>query len=252
MTARWLFALAMWSAAASSVWAQTQRHVGFLVPHDGVAAGAQSQAIPYTPRPGDLVLCDSHNKVYHFVFKLANTEPPTHSAMVIERADGSLAMLDLMGPYAVTAKVVIVEAENRLKTYPGDVMVRRLREPLTPEQSRELTQFAEAQVGKRFAVWRAALQATPFCPRSGWRRDLFGATYLNRDRWFCSELMIAAGTTCKMLDGKKCLANATYPHDMAFDKMIDLSAHYHPLMTWAPTAPAQQFARPTFGPPQAR
>ena len=59
----------------------------------------------------------------------------------------------------------------RLNTYPGDVMVRRLREPLTPQQSRELTQFAEAQVGKRFAVWRTALQGTPFCPRSGWRRD---------------------------------------------------------------------------------
>src|SRR5207237_982933 len=131
--------------------------VGYLVPATATPTVALAPPLPYLPRPGDIVLYDDFNPFHHFVFKLASTKPPTHVAMVIARADGSPALLDLTGPTVIKGKVVILDVEPRLSNYPGTVMVRRLRQPLTSEQSRELTRFAEAQTGKHFACCRCAL-----------------------------------------------------------------------------------------------
>ena len=55
---------------------------------------------------------------------------------LIARPDGTPALLELTGPRTLTAKVCIVDVEPRLTNYPGIVMVRRLRQPLTAEQFR--------------------------------------------------------------------------------------------------------------------
>src|SRR5262249_55616863 len=149
---------------------------------------------------------DDFNKFFHFIFKLAHTAPPTHAAIVIAGQDGKPALLELTGPKVITAKVVVMDVETRLRAYPGVVMVRRIRTPLTPEQSRDLTEFAHAQVGKSFALGRVILQATPFCPRTGLRHELFGRTFESRNRWFCSELVVAAGAAAHLYDGKRICA----------------------------------------------
>jgi hypothetical protein len=141
-----------------------------------------------------------------------------------------------------------MEVEERFRTYPGDVAVRRIRKPLTPEQSRDLTQFAEGEVGKRFALWRCILLGTPFCPRTGWRREYFGHTYPTRNRWFCSELVVAAGTSAHLFDGKRFPANATVPRDLAVDELMDISDLYHSPAPWTLTPPAQSGeVQPTAG-----
>ena len=101
-------------------------------------------------------------------------------------------------------------------------------------RSQALTQFAETEKGKGFALGRVILQATPFCPR---RQELFATTPSTRLRWFCSEMVVAACTKAKLFDTKTCCANATYPRDLAFDETINLSALYHPAIYWsdAPT-----------------
>jgi hypothetical protein len=216
----------------------TRVSAGFLlVPGDLARDGKEFQVQPYQPQPGDIILYDNDNKLHHFVYKLANTESPMHTAMVIARDDGTPALLELTGPIALTAKVVILDVEPRLSTYPGTVMVRRVRQPLTPEQSRELTHFAQLQVGKRFAAGRIFLQATPLCVHAGWRRDLFGKTYLNRNRWFCSEMVVAAGTCAHVFDPEIHKANATYPRDLAFDDTMDLSQLYHSIAHWVGESP---------------
>ena len=68
--------------------------------------------------------------------------------------------------------------------------------------------------------------------RSGLRRELFGHTYLDRNRWFCSELVVAACAVANIVDGKHCCANATLPRDLAVDQWLDLSASYHPPVRW--------------------
>src|ERR1043166_5960603 len=201
--------------------------VGYLVP----AAPAENkvqQAVAYQPRPGDIILCDDFNRFFHVLFRMASTAPPTHAAMVIARADGTPVLLDLTGPHTLTAKVIVHDIEPRLKNYPGVVMIRRIREPLTTEQTVALRTFAEKESGKSFALPRVVLMGTPFCARTGLRKELFGKTYLTRDRWFCSEMVVAACVTAGILDGKRCCANATYPRDLAVDEMLDLSRIYHP------------------------
>ena len=106
-----------------------------------------------------------------------------------------------------------------------------------------MTQFAESQVGKGFAFPRVALMVTPFCPRTGLRKELFGHTYQSRNRWFCSELVVAACSAAKMIDGKQCCANATYPRDLAVDERINLSKTHFPPLLWSPdTASLNQAA----------
>ena len=84
--------------------------------------------------------------------------------------------------------MAIMDVDQRFAIFRASIMVRRIRQPLTAEQSHDLTQFAQAQVGKGFAFPRVALMVTPFCPRTGLRKELFGHTYQSRNRWFCSEL----------------------------------------------------------------
>jgi hypothetical protein len=203
--------------------------VGHLVP---LSPLSDSKAITYDPRPGDIVLYDDFSRLYHLALKMANTAPPTHAAMVIARPDGTPALLELTGPTMMFAKVVIMDVETRFRAYPGTVMVRRVRTPLSSQQCQDMTQFAEMQTGKSFALGRVLLQATPFCPRTGLRREWFGRTYPSRNRWFCSEMVVAAGAAAHVLDGKAHCANATYPRDLAYDETLDLSSLYHPPMLW--------------------
>jgi hypothetical protein len=211
---------------------------GYLVcPAESGSPATGSQVVPYQPQPGDLILYDDFSKFHQICYKLACTEAPVHVAMVIAREDGKPALLELTGPIAITAKVCILDVESRMANYPGTVMVRRIRQPLTPEQSHELTCFAEQQVGKRFALGRIVLQITPLCPRTGLRKTLFGHTYLNRNRWFCSEMVVAAGTCAQVFDPQIHKANAIYPRDMAYDDTMDLSGLYHPLVSWVAERP---------------
>src|ERR1019366_8557881 len=166
MKLRWLLSLGMMLGLTTPLFAQPQRAqlgapvvpVGYLaVPIDATHA----EALAYVPQPGDILLYDDFNKFFHFIFRLASTAPPTHTAMVIAREDGSSALLELTGPRVITAKVTVMDVEQRLASYPGVIMVRRIRQPLTSQQSQELTQFARAQAGKSFALGRVLLQATP-------------------------------------------------------------------------------------------
>lgn len=239
MTRRWSLSMGAVLMTAAFICAQAPRPAtgtGNTGPVGNLLTSATEErtykAVPYQPEPGDIILYDDDNKFFHFLFKLARTAPPTHTAMVIAGSDGKPALLELTGPKVITARVTIMDIDERFRAYPGTIMVRKIREPLSPQQSRDLTQFAESQVGKPFAFPRIFLIGTPFCPRHGLRKELFGATYLNRNRWFCSELVVAGCATAKILDGRRCFGNATYPHDLAVDQRLDLSAKYHPPVVW--------------------
>ncbi|MBI3823393.1 MAG: hypothetical protein HY289_12050 [Planctomycetes bacterium] len=244
MIPRWLIPLGVVLVVNASAFAQgagvkpvafRPTEVGYLVTSPLQTTMSAPRPVAYQPHPGDIVLYDDFNKLHHLVFKIANTAGPLHVAIVVARPDGSPALLDLTGPKVVTAKVQIIDVDKRFGAFTGDILIRRLREPLTLEQSRDLTAFAQAQEGKSFALPRVLLQGTPFCPRTGLRKALFGHTYLDRKRWFCSELVVAACANVHLVDGKKCCANATYPRDLAFDETLDLSAIYLSPIRWSPT-----------------
>jgi hypothetical protein len=207
--------------------------MGYLIHPSADPSGGAMGVAPYQPQPGDIILFNEFNRLYDFLFRLAHTSPPTHAGIVIQREDGSPALLDLLGPSVIGAHVAIVDIPPRLSTYPGVMMVRQVRQPLSQGQSAELTRFARAQVGKEFAAKRLALQVTPFRARTGLRRYCFGHTYLDRQRWICSELVVAAACAARILDADAYPANAIYPHDLAYDEWIDLSHRYSSPLPWS-------------------
>lgn len=212
-----------------------QEQAGYYVAPTTDACGREQLAVvPYYPRPGDILLYDNCSKILSLGFRCVGSDAPIHAAMVIARRDGTPAILEVgpnSQPHAFT-KTYIVDVLGRLRTYPGVVLVRRAKFSLSAEQSAALTCFAEAQLGKDFAVGRLLLQATPLRCHSGWRRKLFGDTYLDRKRWICSENVVAAGTVAGIFNPKDQPANAMYPRDLAFNEKYDLSDLYEPACLW--------------------
>jgi hypothetical protein len=204
------------------------RAIGSLAPLDR----SDSTDAPYVPQAGDLVFFDDFNKLHHLAFKLSGTGGPLHVGMIVARRDGSLALFDITGSTVAFARVSISEMDARLHNFPGMVLVRQLKQPLTNEQSRDLTNFAYAQEGKRFAMLRVLLQGTPFSARTGLRHALFGHTYFDRHRWFCSEIVIAGCATAGLLNPHAVAGNAVFPRDLAYDEMLNLSHLYHSAARW--------------------
>lgn len=188
---------------------------------------------PYRPQAGDLVLFDDFNPLHRIAFRLARTAPPVHAAVVVERPDGSHALLDLFGPRVISGTVRIAEIGPRLGNYVGAILVRRLRAPLPQDRKEAMWRFAEAQEGKGWAAGRVLLLGGPFNARYGLRRALFGRTVLERSRWICSEVVVAAGTVAGLFDPRTLPANAVTPRDLAFDETYDLSALYCPALPWS-------------------
>jgi hypothetical protein len=79
-------------------------------------------------------------------------------------------------------KVFITAANPRLHGFDGTILIRRLRKPLTAEQSRQLSDFACAQEGKPYALGRAIMHASPLRPRDPGITKYFGGTNLDRNR----------------------------------------------------------------------
>jgi hypothetical protein len=188
----------------------------------------------YVPQPGDLVLFDDHNYWVTKVYRCCGTAGPLHAGLVFRQADGTAAILEA-GTNAVQ-KVFVFPLDNRLHHFHGTILIRRLRTALTPEQSHRLTAFCLAQEGKGYALGRLILHGTPFRPHGTLRSQLFGRTVLDRDRWICSELVVAAMTVAGVLDPQVYPANAMFPRDLCYDERHDLSPHYESAALWYPQA----------------
>ena len=185
----------------------------------------------YVPQPGDMVFFDDHNKKWELCYKFVGSGPPFHSGLVIALADGTPAIIE-SGPDD-TMWVRILALPSRLQGFEGDIWIRQVRQPLTPEQNAHLTEWALHQDHKHYALGRLLLQATPFRCRSDWQCKLFGATKVDRNRWLCSELVVAGDMVAGLLDPAVHFANAIYPRDIVFDNKYDLSANFCEARYWS-------------------
>lgn len=185
----------------------------------------------FEPREGDIVLYDSHQPWLTRVYKLVGTDGPLHAGIVYKKADGTPALLEAGANYHF--KVGSFDVATRFGEYDGTILVRRLKAPLSAEQAKKLTEFCEKQDGKHYAVGRLVLQGTPLKAR-GKLTSFLGRTSLDRDRWICSELVVAAATAAGVLDPKQFPANAIYPRDLAYDEHYDLGRLYDLPALWYP------------------
>jgi hypothetical protein len=182
----------------------------------------------YVPQPGDIMLRLDHNVFWRVTHYMALAFDPNGSAIVFARPDGSLAILEA-GPND-TMWVRTLDLLPHLKEYAdiGRVWIRKRKVPLTPEQSCELTEFALAVDGKRFALHRLGIQLTPFRTRGPLRTWVVGKPHgCSRCCYFCSELVSEACVAAGLLDPDRTRPSATYPHDLFYGRSLNLFLDHH-------------------------
>jgi hypothetical protein len=194
---------------------------------------------PYQPQPGDLCFSADSSVFWTLMHKIAGTSHPTHCMVVFQRRDGSMAILEA-GPHD-TLHINTMDAIPHLRSYEveGRVWVRRRAVPLTCEQSQRLTEFAEIQDGKRFALIRLGQQLTPLRPRGPVKTCFFGKSHgPDRCSYYCAELAMESLVYAGLLDPKIARPSATYPRDFFLDKSLNcyLNKHLHLYPCWDPPA----------------
>jgi hypothetical protein len=202
---------------------------------------------PYQPQPGDIVLSTDTSKFWKFAHNLAGTGHPTHSMIVFALPDGKMGILE-GGPHD-TMKCRILDALPHIFSYEvqGRIWVRPRAVPLTPEQSGRLTEFALATNERRFAIGRLAEQLTIFRTRGPVRTAFVGYPHgLERQSFFCSELVTEACVYAGILDPETTRPSATYPRDLYLDRSINLYINKHLKLApcWDPPARWTSFPSP--------
>jgi hypothetical protein len=197
----------------------------------------EHEVLRYVPREGDMIFFDDRHTAWTVLFAYAGTGPPLHMGMVFKKTDGSLAALEA-GPDDTT-RVTIFHLEKRLHQFQqhfpkGTITIRRCKKELPAELSKDLTKFAQAQDGKRYAVGRLLLQGTSLRARGPLGEMILGKTVLDRDSWICSELSVAAGTVAKLFDLKVVFSNVAYPRDLVDNARYDLRENWHDAAVWMP------------------
>jgi hypothetical protein len=195
-------------------------------------------ARPYQPQPGDIMLATDGSLFWTAMHNLAGTSHPTHSGIVFAMPDGRMAILE-GGPHD-TMRCRILEAIPHLASYEaeGRVWVRPRSCPLTPQQSAKLTEFALAVDLKKFGIWRLGGQLTLLRTRGPIKTAFVGKPNgLNRDSYFCSELVIEALVYSGLIDAATARPSATYPRDIFFGSSLNPHINRHlKLKEWHPPA----------------
>ena len=195
-------------------------------------------AEPYVPQPGDIFLATDQAlwaRVGHWVAGGAGVH---HSGIVFLRSDGRPGLIEA-GPFnSVRIEVMDPVEHMREHARAGDkVWVRRRCVPLTAEESARLTAFVERQDGKPFAVGRMLRQVTPIRTRGPVRTCFLGGPHGDRDRFYCSELVVEACVAAGLMDGATARPSATYPRDLFFGRSRNHYLDKHLCMDgWEPPA----------------
>lgn len=181
----------------------------------------------YEPQPGDMYFGWSGSLPAKAAYLLVRAGPPSHNGIFVRMPNGEMMVLEATTterPYGDRPGVFLRSAVWRLQTYRGPTWVRKVRCPLTLEESERLTCFALEQVGKPFS-WRRSMLLAPFySPVKGpLCRKLMGPPPLNRRDWFCSEMLMTAAILLGRVDPCAVKPSCTDPRDMILDRQLDLS-----------------------------
>jgi hypothetical protein len=197
-------------------------------------------AVPYEPQPGDIYMSTDTLWLARVGHRMAFSGPPHHSGIVFARPDGRMAVLEsgpFNGLYVETLDLDACVCGHEKRT--EKVWIRRRRTPLTPEQSRSLTEWALAQEGKRFAIFRLLAQVTLLRSRGYYRTGWLGGPHGERTSYFCSELVMESCVHVGLVSKDDARPCATYPRDLFFDNsdIPFLKQHLHVIAEgWYPPA----------------
>lgn len=176
----------------------------------------------YCPQPGDIFLATDNALWAQAGHRMAWSGPPHHSGIVFLRPDGRPAIMEA-GPHnSVTVETIdLLDHLNSHDKVGEKVFIRRRKVPLTPEQSCKLTAWVLAQEGKPFATVRLVAQITPFRTRGPLRTYFIGKPNGERDRYFCSELVLETCVAVGLVNPDDVRPSATYPRDLFFGTSLN-------------------------------
>jgi hypothetical protein len=181
--------------------------------------GRHTIPVHYDPQPGDIVLFRSSRIISNVLCHAVLCGGATHSAIVVARKDGPLALLET--PY-VGASVCLSELVPSLQKYRGRIWIRRRKAPLTEQQSCNLTAFAHEQEGKRYDF--CGLFAMPLCrPLQCVSKKSHDVNDIDASSYFCSSLVVAACIAANLIDPREARPECICPNDLMYDKLVDLS-----------------------------
>lgn len=181
---------------------------------------------PYQPQPGDVLLFSDPTIIWGLLYTIALTSAPGHSGLVVQLEDGQLGILE--AGYDDKPWVRVVSLEQRLSQFPGTIWVRQRKTPITAEQSRILTWFANEIDGHRYGVFRLFCQLTVFRNRGPLRTYVLGKPQGVRKTYICSEAVMEALVAAALIDTETARPSATFPRDLFFDRSPNLYINRHP------------------------
>ena len=206
--------------------------IGHLWVPSESAAYQRMDPMEYHPMEGDIFFFTDEKWARRVIFWFAGTGRPYHVGLVVKDEHGKLSTIEAR-PHS-ESWVFLLDLKERMATYHGSIWVRRLRTPVTPDESKRLTQFAHSQQGKPFAMFRLAFEGTPLNVRSGLGQFLFASHGTEKTNWFCSELTTAALIECGVFEGRGLKPNRVYPRDLFYDRTFKVGDIYEAPLLWGP------------------
>jgi hypothetical protein len=198
----------------------------------------RGHARPYLPQPGDVMLGTDDNWFWKVTHDMAFAGEPHNSAIIVQKRDGSLGVLEAGPNDSVWVKTV--DMLPHLKEYAdkGPLWIRKRKMPLTPEQNDRLTAWAEKQEGKRFALGRLLMLLSPIRDRGPIRTHFLGKPHGDRSSFYCSELVLESCVAAGLIDRATTRPSASFPHDLFFDQSYNpyISKHLPLVHDWEPPA----------------
>jgi hypothetical protein len=187
--------------------------------------------IGWKPEVGDILFMTSPDPGQTITYALARTWHPFHIAIIARRSNGELGIFESGGggDLRVTFRPILgrlgaydMFAERRF------TWARRIRRPLTPEQSRLITTLAEPQIDKPFVPYsRLAWFWLPGHPAPR-------PTRFDQDKWFCSDVIVAVLNEANVLPKGQFEPGSTTPRELFTDcPGKDISQIYHAPLPWS-------------------
>ena len=206
------------------------------------------QPIAWKPREGDIVFMTATDKPQHTTYAIGRTTHPYHIGLIVRRSNGELGILESGGGIpAVTFRPILGRfGVYDLATERRFAWVRRIRQPLTCEQSRSMTVYGEPQVGKPFSSYaRLTMFWLPGHPSP--------KTTPDQEKWFCSEIVVALLQEAGVLGKTEFRHGSTTPRELFTDCLWnDISDRYHAPLPWSLNLAQPPVPGPLFAPYRAR
>jgi hypothetical protein len=188
---------------------------------------------PYHPQPGDLIFFTNESFWFDVLYACAFTGPPHHVGMVVLLPDGTPTIAEA-GAWQLS-RVKLIGMPGRMRTHEGVVHVRRLRTPLTIEQSRCLTRYALSQTNKHYAYVRVVLEASVLRSHGCIGAHLFGCPSVDRSSWTCCDLTVACAAAAGLLDPQEIKPNTVYVRDLFRDDQEVFRILWEKPVLWSAT-----------------